>query len=481
MRWIGLGRAAAQAAGFGASVVLARLIPPADFGYFAVVSVLFVLAGETAGSGITAALVRLPEASRAHLASGSLIAVVGGIGLGLGILALTPLLAPILGDEVAELMRLGLPFVPLAAMAAVSIAILQRRLAFQRLAVLDTVGVLAGLASSIVLAVAGLDAEALVVGALIGQALATAALLASAPAPRPELRSFELRELLSFGAPSAAAAIASVGARNIDYAVLAARSSAATVGFYWRGYQLGVEIPRRFGSSILGQLALPLFSQAEDHDHRLDLRTRIVRLHTLVAFPALAMLAVLAPVLVPGLFGDRWEAAVVPTQILAGVGMLGAIEAGAGGLLSALGHPRALLGWNVTTLIAVGTAVLIAAPHGLTAVCLAVLGARLVRQVAMYSLLERLAAVPLSRAWRDPGPALVATAAMTGVALTLQSAGLGSLPPLAEIVALALAGPLAYAAALRAVSADALRDLLTALRRLARRDAERRADPAPPT
>jgi lipopolysaccharide exporter len=455
--------------GFAASVALARLIPPGDFGHFAVVSVLFLLAGEAAGNGITASLVRLPVARTEHFESGTLIALAAGFGIGAGVVAMTPLVAPLFGDEVARLLRLGAPFVPLAAAAAASIAILQRRLAFKRIAILETAGVLAGLGASIALAVAGMDADALVLGAVVGQALMTVALLAAASPPLPALRRPEARELLRFGAPSAAAAIASVGARNVDYAVLAARASAAQVGFYWRGYQLGVELPRRFGGSILGQLALPLYAQAEDHAHRLDLRARIVRLHTLVAFPALALLIVLAPVLVPALFGERWEPAVAPTQILAGVGMLGAVESGAGGLLSALGHPRVLLGWNLTTLVVVGIAVYLAAPHGLTAVCLAVLGTRLVRQAAMYGLLSRYAAVPAARLWRDPAPALTATAAMAVVVVALQAAGLGSLPPAAEVSLLAVIAPLSYAGALRIAFPDALADLTGAVRRLARR------------
>ena len=433
------------------------------------VSVLFLLAGEAAGNGITAALVRLPDARREHFESGTFIALATGLGFGVAVVATTPLLAPLFGDEVAELVRLGSPFVPLAAAAAASIAILQRRLAFRRIAILETAGVLTGLGASIVFAVAGMDADALVLGAVTGQALMTLALLVWATPPLPALRQPETRELLGFGAPSAAAAIASVGARNVDYAVLAARASAAQVGFYWRGYQLGVELPRRFGGSILGQLALPLFAQAEDHAHRLELRARIVRLHTLVAFPALALLMVLAPVLVPALFGDRWEDAVVPTQILAGVGMLGAVESGAGGLLSALGHPRVLLGWNLTTLAVVGTAVFVAAPHGLTAVCVAVLGARLIRQAAMYGLLHRYAAVPVGCMWRDPGPALAATAVLAAVAVGLQAAGVDSLAPAVEVGALVIAGALAYAGTLRAFFPGAFRELLVALRRLARR------------
>ena len=50
------------------------------------------------------------------------------------------------------------------------------------------------------------------------------------------------------------------------------------------------------------------------------LRRRMVRLLTMTIFPLLVGLVVLAPVVVPWLFGPDWVPAVLPTQLLAGAG-----------------------------------------------------------------------------------------------------------------------------------------------------------------
>ena len=456
-----------QVAGFGASIVLARLIPPAAFGHFAVVSVLFMLAGEAIGSGVTAALVQRRDATTAHLESGMALSVGFGVGAGAAVYLGAPLTEPLFGEDVVDLAQLGSPYFPLVAVAATSAAVLQRRLLFPRIAVIEVGGVLAGLALSIALAAGGLDAEALVLGAVVGQALSTAALLWAAPPPRPRRRATEMTDLLRFGAPNAAAAAASVGARNVDYAVLAARAPAASVGFYWRGYQLAVEIPRRFGSSILGQLALPLYARADDAAHRLQMRARIVQLHTLLMVPPLILLIVLAPVLVPILFGERWEPAVTPTQLLAGVGIISTALAGMGPLLSAIGHPQALLHWNIGNVVVVGAAVFLAAPHGLTAVCLAVLGVRIVRYFAAYVfLLNRLAGVSIAEAWRDPGPALVAGGAMAAGVIALQALVLGALPPAVEVALVAVAAVPLYLGALAVLFPGSLADLRGGVQRL---------------
>jgi lipopolysaccharide exporter len=470
VRWLGVGRVATQLAALGSTIVLARLIPPADFGYFAVVAVLFMLAGDVIGNGITATLVQRQRLTHAHIESAAFLALWSGVISVLAVFALVPLADQIFGSETAELFLLASPYFLVVAAGAVSRALMQRELSFARLGVIEAIGILAAIVASIALAVAGLDAEALVLGTLAGQTLATALFLVAAPSPRPRRHPAELRDLTGFGGPNALAAAAAVGARNVDFAVLAARVPAATVGFYWRGYQLAVSLTRQL-VGIIGELALPLYSRAESPDHRRFLRSRIVRLHTLLIVPLLALLILLAPLLVPAVFGARWEPAVLPTQILAAIGMINTAQGGLGPMIVAVGHPRALLTWNLVNIGSVGTAVYIAAPHGLGPVCLAVLGVRLVRYVAAYVfLLNRLAGVPIREMWLDPMPAVVASAFMFAAVGGLQGLVLESIPPIAEVVAALALAPLAYVVVLRVLFPHALTDLLRALRRLLGRE-----------
>lgn len=121
-----------------------------------------------------------------------------------------------------------------------------------------------------------------------------------------------MRDLLPYGGPAALACVSWTGFRNGDYAVIGARLGAAQAGFYWRGFQLGV-------STIMTQIAFPVLARTVDGGV-VRLRRRMVRLLTVVLFPLLASLVLVAPVVVPWLFGADWEPAVLPTQILAGAG-----------------------------------------------------------------------------------------------------------------------------------------------------------------
>src|SRR5438105_2704267 len=89
--WWGAGaRVASQAMAFGFSVVLARLLSPADYGLMAMVMVFTGFAGMLADAGFGQALVQKQDLTGLHLNTVFWITV----GSGLLLTAITCLLAP---------------------------------------------------------------------------------------------------------------------------------------------------------------------------------------------------------------------------------------------------------------------------------------------------------------------------------------------------------------------------------------------------
>lgn len=469
VRWLAAARGVAELAGLASTLVLARLIAPAAFGEFAVVSLLLLLSGSFGGSGIAATVVQRRELGEADLRSAVLLALGGGSVLTALTLGLSPLFAAVLGEAVGELARLAAPTFLIAGFAAVSEGLLQRRLEFARLGTIDVLSALLGSATAVALAIAGLEAEALVIGALVGQALGAALIWRAAPPPAPRGNREGLRELGSFAATNAAANTASLAYQNVDYVVLGAQLSPAQVGFYWRAYGLGVAAQSKL-SMILVSLGLPLYARSQSAGDRLAIRSRIVQLQSVIIFPLLAGLILLAPWFVPTLFGSRWEPAVELTQILAGAGMVNALMAGIGPLIVAAGHPGALLRWNLSNTVMVAAVVYLTAPAGLVAVCWAVLATRLVRlPAAYYFLLHRLAGVPLRYVWLDAAPALIPAATAVAVAGALQEALFASAASnLTEVAVIALAVLSIYALSLRLAFPKTFAMVWETLRRLLR-------------
>jgi O-antigen/teichoic acid export membrane protein len=437
-----------------------------------------LLAGSFAGSGIVASVVQRPQLTPAHLESAMWLALAAGAALSLLTFTLSPLAAPVFGGEVDRLIRLASPCFLVAGLGAVSQGLLQRDLSFRLFGAINLISSLIGTAVTVGLAVAGLDAEALVIGTLTALGTTSALSAAAFPPPTPRRHRSELREIGRFGLPNVGANAAFLGYQNIDYAVLGARVDASLVGFYWRAFGLGVNAQGRL-STVLSSLGLPLYARAESHADRLALRSRIVSLQTGVIYPLLGGLILLAPWVVPTLFGDRWEPSVELTQILALVGIVSAVQSGVGPLITALGRPDAMLRWNLTNLVTLAIIVYFAAPEGLVFLCWAVCVYRFARFVGShYFLLTRIARVPMKQTWLDSAPALAASAAAVAVGGGLQELAFGgAAATLLEAVAVGLVVVVTYLIVLRIFFPATLELLIATTARLLRR---RRPTDAPP-
>ncbi len=218
---------------------------------------------------------------------------------------------------------------------------------------------------------------------------------------------------------------------------------------------------------MLAALGLPLYSRLDDLADRLALRSRLVRLQTLVVAPPLVALILLAPILVPAVFGPRWEPAVVPTQILAVAGLISAAQTGVGPLIASLGRPGAMLRWNIGNIVVLGIGVYLVAPHGLTALSVTVLGLRMLRFVASYELLLRpIAGVPRRALVADLAPAVVSAGVAVAAGACVQEWILEDPPGVVEVVVVGGVVATAYLASLRLAFPQAFGQLISAVRQL---------------
>jgi O-antigen/teichoic acid export membrane protein len=410
-----------------------------------------------------------------------MLALSVGLVLTAATLVLSPLaVTPLFGEETAHLFQLLSPAFTIAAIGIVPLAMLERQLDFRRISMIEIATVLVGSAASVVLAVLGLEAEAYVLGFVIGLMLWATALVIVGPAAMPRWHRRELREITGFGVPAGLASIAMVGYGNVDYLILGAKLSPAQVGFYYRAYTLGVQYETKI-SDIIARLAFPVYSRTESADHMREVRSRVVRINATVIYPILALFIAVAPEFVPWLFGQRWEPAVLPAQILAVAGMARMINNGTPPLLLAAGRPRTLLAFNLCRLGVLAAAVLIAASYGLIAVCIAVAGFQVITLVASYALmLSRVVGVSLRQLSLDLAPALSASTIMLAVAfpLTRAIAETGASSPVTVGAVAVVAAPI-YLIVLRLLSPKAWSDLALLTRKVLLRGGRRKSPSLP--
>jgi PST family polysaccharide transporter len=466
LRWTAMARMAVEAVLLVSMVLLARIISPAEFGYFAVAIIVQELALVITAEGVGTALVQRATVDREHLQAGLWLGLMVGLVLGLlTLVAASLVVVPLFGARTAELVRLATPLFLISAAGTVPMALLRRRLEFRRLSTIDIATSAVRAVGSLALAIVGLQGESLVLGGIAAGVTTTVMAWIFAPAPMPRLRLAAARELMSYGLPASIASMSWVGFRNCDYAIVSARLGALQAGYYFRAYMLAVEYVKKI-SIVMGQVGLPVLARAGDEMS--VLRGQMVRMLAILTFPMLAVLTITAPELVPWLFGAEWTPAVLPMQILAAGGASTIVIDAIGVALMASGRPRALLGFGVGHFVAYALAVLVASRFGLAGVAAA---ASIVHTaflgVAYTILLRGTGQPPLRTMWAEIGPATGACAGLVAVAVPV-ALGLSAVgaPTLVQIALVTVAALGAYAAALRLCFPSSWTDVVAVARRV---------------
>ena len=316
--WSGAELALRMVFRIGLLAILARLLTPAEFGAFAAAMTVIELALPLSTLSLEHAMVQQPDAKPPSLAMAALTACVAALVIALLVYVGAPLVAWVYpGADVTLLVRRLALAIPLAALSALGLAVLRRRLAFSALSVIAFVSFLASAVVMVSLAVNGHGVWSLVAGYFTE--LCTSAVLALATA-RPKFVmprwSASTTSMLRFGAGQTTSSMLNYWALQGDYIVIGRALGASALGFYSRAYQLVSVLPTffaRFQSVVL----FPTFSQHDTStaDFSRRLLAGVEALGALAA-PACGLAAVLAPDLIALVLGPGWERVIRPFQIL---------------------------------------------------------------------------------------------------------------------------------------------------------------------
>jgi PST family polysaccharide transporter len=473
-KWVTLSRIVCEAGGFLSAVAIARLLTPSEVGHAAIAVIVLALANGVVAGSFGSPLVKEEEITQAHAEVALAMSLVAGVVLALLALLVAAAVTAALSADYGSMIALAAPSFVFTSIFAVPQAIRTRRFAFRALMIIEVSSTLGGAACGVLLAALGFGSAAMVLGGVLAAAVAAVLSPIGVGWIRPRWHRDIAPGILRFGLPTSASSLFFIAVRNIDYALISGRLPAADVGMYYRAYTLAVDYQSKI-STILVRVLFPVLARATDPALFRTARSRMIRAHTVVLFPLLAVLAITAPQLVPLVYGSQWTDAVVPTQILIVAGFTAAIGTGIGPMMLAAGKPRALLINNVVSLALFAIVVYVCAGYGLIATCIGVgiyrVGALVVGQ---YALGTRVLGIPLRETLvGDPGPAAVSTLALVAAAVAV-SEGLASAPPVIDVAVTAAVGLAVYALVLRTLFTAAWSDITL----LARRAVPQRLRPA---
>ena len=461
LRWTFIARPSAEVLSLIAAAALARLIGPAEFGRYTVAMVVLTLANVPT-QAVGYSLVQRDNVERDHVQTGlSLTAVIGLAICAVTFAASYVVVAPAFGAETAALVRLMIPACFINSVNTVPLAMMSRRLEFRRLSLIDiTIGLFAS-ASAVALAVGGLNGSAMVLGTTAGSIAGLVLICWWAPPPWPTFRRGAASDLLRFGIPAGSSALSLVCFSNCDYIILGARMGPLQTGFYFRAYTLSVQYQTKV-SNVLISVGFPVLSRASSAEEVDALRQRMVHTITLLLFPLLAILVIIAPDFVTWFYGPAWGPAILPVQILTLGGAAMCVAGAVSVAMLATGRANAMMHWGWGHFVVYATAVFLLTRFGISAVAA---GAVVVHTVFLMALYLLMVGGSLRRAVktmvRDLLPAtascigLAAAAILTSICLS--AIDVRTLP---YMLAVSVAGGAGYLLTLRVCFPTALQGLL---------------------
>jgi O-antigen/teichoic acid export membrane protein len=302
----------------GVTVVLARLLTPADYGLFAIALALQMVGQRAAELGLPAALVRLEKDPTPRVQSavaGLMLLFATGISGLLLIIAFG--IAPLAGaeSETLRVIAVAAAAMPLYAARAMPMVLMERRLAFGRVAIVETADTLAFNGFALLAALAGLGAfslsGAVPVGALAG---VTAAWVIQPFARRPRIELEPVRPLISFGVKiSVLQGIYLI--RELGFvSIVAAVGGASVAGYYAMAKRL-FSFPIALTSAV-ARVSFPALSR--DAELRPRRAAQITTYTAIAAGLPLALVAGAAQPFIAVVLGDEW----LPTSDIVLIGSL---------------------------------------------------------------------------------------------------------------------------------------------------------------
>jgi PST family polysaccharide transporter len=342
---------------FGGYIVLARLLPPKDFGLFAFASVFTILLQSFTDQGIPDAIVQRAKLEKAHLDTAFWFNLTVSLTLA-GLLWLcAPFAASLLHEKgLAEILRYLVWMLPLSALGGIHQALLKRRLEYRTLGIQGFLATIVGTATGTIMALNGFG-----IWCLVGQQLASVSCQtivswsASHWIPGREVRVAELRELGSFSIHITGGALLDFINRRADDFLIGIFLGTTALGYYSLAYRLLLTFTKLV-SSPFNSVAFSAFSRLQhEPKERSRMFDRLANLVAAMAFPAFLGLAAVAPDLIRVGFGAAWLPSVPVLRILCFIGVLHSVVFLHGTLIRAAGRPDwqmlFTLGGAVTNLI----------------------------------------------------------------------------------------------------------------------------------
>jgi O-antigen/teichoic acid export membrane protein len=419
-----------------AAVILARLLAPEDFGLVAIVTVLTSFAPFLIDFGLADATIQRSKITRGQV--NSLFWLSCGIGLAVAVVvaACSPLIAWLYGEPRLEPIALciAITFV-LGGASNQHLALLRRSMQFGRIANIQVLSTIAGIAIAVAVAICGYGYWALVLRPIVTSfCVAVGAWLVCRWRPGFPAFDGEVKPMVRFGLHVIGFSVIATMARAVDRIALGLFYRPDQVGYYQNATLL-------YENSILSTLIqMQIVASAALSKLQSDaaaLRQKYKAGLSALAFffmPAAAILSVVAEDLTVILLGQKWRMAGLLLGIIALRGIFQVVEGSQGWLHLSIGRADRWRNWGIIAAVVQVVAVLAGLPFGAKGVAIAVVMTSVLLAVPSITYAGRPIGVGATLVIRAVGPQLIGAISVAAAGWWLQTTAFAEYSSLARIL-----------------------------------------------
>lgn len=333
------------------TAILARLLAPQDFGVMSMALVVVGFATLFKDLGTGSAVIQRAGVSPRLLSSIFWVNLAFGVLTMAGLCLLSPLAASFYQEaRVTPLLQvLSLSFL-VSGLGVLHQALLEKQLAFAKLAKIELSAMVLGAGVGISLALGGAGVWSLVYQTLTVTTTTTLFLwFASHWRPQLAFDLTELRSIWGYSLNLTGFNVFNYFVRNADTLLIGRFLGAESLGYYTLAYRL-MHYPLQSISAVVSRVMFPIYSQIQDDAARFRATyLSVVRSIAFVSFPLMIGLFAIAEPLVEWAFGPNWAPVIPLLLILAPVGMGQSIGTTVGSIYQAKGRTDWMFQWGIAS------------------------------------------------------------------------------------------------------------------------------------
>ena len=360
---------------FITSILLARLLTPAEFGLVGMIVVFLAVATSFVDSGFSSALIQRKDLTEEDKTSVFLFNISAGLGMAAVMYGAAPWIARFYAQPIlTSLTRLLALNLFIQACGSVQFALLSRRLDFKTQ---WKVGMAAtGISGAVAVALAwrGFGVWSLAIQANISALISTLLvwwLVPWRPSRKGSIKS--LRSMFGFGSRVLASGLLNTVFDRVQLLLIGKVFGPADLGYYTRAFSTQ-QMPASIFQTIVSKVTFPMFSTiAHDRERLKAVMRKCMMTIGAVVMPIMAELALMAKPAVIVVFGAKWLPCVPYLRILALAGALYPLHVANLDVLMAAGRSDLFLRAEVVKKVLIAIALAVSVPISVMAMVWAML------------------------------------------------------------------------------------------------------------